>query len=328
MEEALWRNILVDLVLPTTQPVFHYTDAGAIRGMVEDRVLWLTEASAMNDPQEVTQGLEFINGWLRDQPHDDVIETLIKRTEQVESHGHSGVYLLCGSTAEDDINQWERYASGGGGYAVELDPACPLAIRHRRDYVPTAPRTGKMSLGQYASAVATVSPWVRVVYEDNDKDQLLAKFEQWVRSDTAEIDAYAVRLEDLGEGVSDPREDLWDQHIEMVLTGITALSQVMKSRGYRGENEVRVIATSLFNRHSYFRASRYGLAQYVEVVSRGDAALEGFALPYSTDQAALPIKSVMLGPLLSPRNMKTIKDLLSRNDLRKADVKTSSVPFR
>lgn len=312
--------------MPVRERVFHYTDAGALRGMIEDRVLWLTEASAMNDPQEVTQGLKFIKGWLRGRPDDDVITNLIRRTEHVEMSGHSGVYLLCGSTAEDDVNQWERYASGGGGYAVELDAAVPLAVRHRRDSAMVTREPG-MSWLHYASDVATVSPWVRVVYEDSDKDQLLTKFERWVRTDIAEIEAATVGPEDLGEDGSDPRHSMWDAHIDMVLTGITALSQVMKSRGYRGENEVRVIANSLMNRHSNFRATRYGLAQYVEVVSRGSAR-EGVAVSYDTKPAALPIKAVMLGPLLSPRNTQTVKDLLRRNDLRTANVTRSSVPFR
>lgn len=280
----------------------------------------------MNDPQEVTQGLEFIDGWLRDQPRDSVIETLIKRTEQVGRYGHSGVYLLCGSTSEDDINQWERYASGGAGYSVELDPASPLAVRDPRDCVPTR-STAERPIGRSVSELAGVSPWVRVVYEDSEKSQLLAAFERWVRSDIMRVEALAVSLDQPADGEADLLDSLWDQHIEMVLTGITAMSQVMKSQGYRGEQEVRAIATSLTNVHSRFRVTRHGLAQFVEVGSRGDAA-EGVALPSSSELAVLPIKSVRLGPLLSPRNSQTIKDLLRRNGLRGADVKRSCVPFR
>lgn len=332
MSNEPWIYLLSDVIPEVNEPVFHYTDASALQGMVENRVLWATEASAMNDPSEITQGLEFMATWLRRQTPDEAVTELLQTVERVQQEGHSGVYLLCGSTAGDDVNQWARYAADGHGYAVQLDPSVRLGVRQREDRVGHVKGRSPFYVLELG---ARVSPWLPVTYQDAEKERLLEELLDSARRDRDELAAQleeptlAAGLAAKDERASEHAVDLVADHDWRVLSAVTALSQLIKAPGYEGENEVRAVASTALQVNAHFRTTPYGLARYVEVVSnaggRGGTALVPYEDPHPL---VLPITGVMLGPKLSERGEETIRDLLDRNGLRGIKLDTSKLPLR
>src|SRR5437588_10119257 len=49
--------------VPPEVAIFHYTDAGGFKGIVERDQIWLTERTHLNDPTELAYGLKYALDW-------------------------------------------------------------------------------------------------------------------------------------------------------------------------------------------------------------------------------------------------------------------------
>ncbi len=138
-------------VFPPIDPVWHYTNAGGLLGILDEKPgrelaeslalpespvtgafsVWFTDALYLNDPQELIFGrkwlAEAVEQELRtasDLTADDrsdidaALEWVKDPTKVREST--SGAYVACFSTDGDSLSQWRGYA-GGRGYAIAFD---------------------------------------------------------------------------------------------------------------------------------------------------------------------------------------------------------------
>jgi hypothetical protein len=116
--------------------LYHYTDAGGLIGIVEDDVLWATDAEFLNDAQELRYGRE------------EMREALLARAEELSAGGipegsaegsratairsaadhlepggtfaqrqYHSAYVACVCEDGDLLSQWRAYG-GAGGYAI------------------------------------------------------------------------------------------------------------------------------------------------------------------------------------------------------------------
>lgn len=122
---------------PATTPtdlLYHYTDANALKSIVEYKQLWASEALFLNDSQEVVFGIEHIIKQL--EPLLTELKTLPQGPEErwsfqvrvaeyildklrglrEEPNPSARVYVACFCGEPDLLSQWRSY--GRGGYAI------------------------------------------------------------------------------------------------------------------------------------------------------------------------------------------------------------------
>jgi hypothetical protein len=108
----------------STPIVHHYTSAEAAHAMVENRSIWLSEHSAMNDSSEFAYARDRLLALMRDREVD--MDTLARycMVSAVEAL-IEGTGLMLGSLTarRDDLGQWRSYASNGAGCVLGIDAA-------------------------------------------------------------------------------------------------------------------------------------------------------------------------------------------------------------
>jgi len=329
MIEEAWRGLLPEVIKRASGSIYHYTSPSGLLGLVEVHELWATEATGMNDLAEVRQGWIFIRNWLERQPSDPITEILhAASTDNHPASDVTGLFMCCASTRADDANQWRLYAGSARGYAVELDSAIPLAALAREATRPVRANEADTKKGRRRwitlGESATVSPWLHVLYTEDDKEAALQGLADNARRSWNE---------QLAAGFAD------DEHYDVagqefrdgLMTDLARIAQLMKSEGFSGENEVRTIVSVMFDGCSKFRAIDNGVVRYVRLTSAPPGQRRD-ELVYSDDLSnptRLPLQSVTLGPLLhAQNNAATIEALLHRNRYPDASVSHSALLLR
>ena len=110
------------------QPLYHYTDAGALRGILDSDEFWFTDIYHLNDDREFKYGTDLALEVLREHPlrSDKVIEFLHGAlADTVENHLHKlfSVYTASFTGLIDDEGQWDEYGAKGHGCAIALAPS-------------------------------------------------------------------------------------------------------------------------------------------------------------------------------------------------------------
>lgn len=312
MAREHWREFLPESVVKRADaPIYHYTDARGLLGIVQDKVLWATEASGLNDVAEVVQGWDFIRAWLKTQdPDDDVIGDMIEVAlgdgsddEDDWVRSRDGVYVCSASLLGDDANQWRLYGGAARGYAVEFNPMIPLAPFAEGGRPEEWPlRLGNREFWMNPIAPTRVTPWLHVLYSDVEKETALAGLVENART---ALERIVVRvgdgeLNEVGEGVE--RQVAFAS----LRSDLALLARLMKSPGFAGEQEVRMIVSEGTSRVVSFRGTPRGVVRYSRLVTPPKVARLGQAV-YSEEHppdnwTALPIRSVRIGPLIRTSN--------------------------
>lgn len=97
--------------------VYHYTDVGALIGMLESGKIWATHVSRMNDAMEYEIGVSFVGQFIRgnlDRPSGALAEKAISRLRAVDT------FIACYSAARNRLSQWRAYSGLGTGYCIGL----------------------------------------------------------------------------------------------------------------------------------------------------------------------------------------------------------------
>lgn len=89
--------------------IFHYTNLNALISILRNEgiVLWATNASYLNDPSELLQGIELINR--------------LDNTSKIQIDEFKDYYLTSFSDNEDSLVMWNQYGSNGNGCCIGLD---------------------------------------------------------------------------------------------------------------------------------------------------------------------------------------------------------------
>ncbi|MGH7022223.1 MAG: DUF2971 domain-containing protein [Caulobacteraceae bacterium] len=110
------------------EPLYQYTSAAGLQGILESEAMWFTDYRHLNDPSEVRHGMARAQ---------EVFEAAVEGTD-----GRAGLFLkcvadlfshenmatafdfffACFSTAGDDLGQWRAYGDNGRGFAIGFAP--------------------------------------------------------------------------------------------------------------------------------------------------------------------------------------------------------------
>ena len=112
-----------DLGTESVPPViYHYTDSGGLRGIIETGRLWLSDLFSMNDPSELNHSFSIFLDVLKDKAVSPNAQLFAKGLLSfrnrigIEKSGH---YFTCSfSKAGNDLGQWRAYADNGRGYVL------------------------------------------------------------------------------------------------------------------------------------------------------------------------------------------------------------------
>lgn len=285
--------------------------------MVQHRVLWASEAAGMNDRAEVRQGWKKVKKWLNSQPESEAVELLKHVADRPLAAPHQ-VFVLCASTRPDDANQWRLYANGGAGYAVQLDPTVALIALTDSEVEPWT--SGRVSFGA-ATSVVEVGPWLHVLYEADDIDAALQAL-------VDRLNASAEAIERSGFS-QDEKDGAYDMLQSEAYRDVAEIAHLIKEPGFSGENEVRVVVTFFWgDDHIKHRAGRYGVVGYTELAASSDGKQRIHVVPRTDATAALPIRSVRIGPLLHKEHKASVRGFLRKHGHGSVAVRRSKVPLR
>ncbi|WP_460163627.1 DUF2971 domain-containing protein [Pseudomonas sp. S2_F03] len=108
--------------------LFHYTDAGAVKSILENQEFWLTDIRFLNDSQELNDGVVFILDALsalkKKREGDDqfILRAINELRLSFETHishwiDSQPIFVCSFSKSGNQLSQWRAY----GSYAIEFD---------------------------------------------------------------------------------------------------------------------------------------------------------------------------------------------------------------
>jgi hypothetical protein len=118
----------------------HYTNFGALEGIVRNREVWFNSVMSMNDYDEVVKGKQLLEEMAKaDGPLHEVIKSILHHDEELgklfdesyRDHHESDLFdtfVSCWSTCDpgvsdhDNLTMWRGYASEGNGVAIVINP--------------------------------------------------------------------------------------------------------------------------------------------------------------------------------------------------------------
>lgn len=272
-------------------PLFHYTGAHGVRGILNSDRIWASGAQHMNDWMEVVYGYDLMMKALRGLVHHGklpqrsgrVFREVLGAMEQPDSP-FVDAYFAAFCEKGNLLSQWRAYA-GTQGFALEVDP---LALK------------GELTLTTKAPA----------------RNLRLAKVEYQPEQQKKSFRELLDRLIQTVEKEHGRGERVEATLAEFVRVVLSSWAATVKHPGFEEEQEWRVIFQPMITTEERYhsteefviRVEDYALVTHVELMpaevlpSRGKKPLK------------LPIKSITCGPNVSMRSTARALEILLRNN--------------
>ncbi len=287
-------------------PLFHYTGAHGMRGILNSDRIWASGAQHMNDWMEVVYGYDIMMSALRSLVGSDnlpsrsqaVFTDVLRAMEQPDSP-FVDAYFAAFCEKGNLLSQWRAYA-GTQGFAVEVDP---LVIK------------GELTLTTKAPARN-----LRLAKVEYDPEQQKKGFRQLLEELMETIEAQ--------HGTSDRLQGTLAEFVRIVPSSWAA---TVKHPGFEEEQEWRVIFQPMITVEEKYhsteefviRVEDFELVTHVEL-------MPSKVLPHHARQEPkLPIKSITCGPNVSMRStMRALEILLRNNGYEGVKIHKSEIPAR
>lgn len=220
-----------DPLMGQTAPdqLFHYTTYGGLRGIIESRSLWLSDARFLNDRNEIRHFHQRLRAAIDrrllasvagSDEHQILVEFLRWRESfsDTDDWPHSPIYVASFCTDPDLISQWQGYAAGGGvAIGFDTKQLRSWAFRHKDD-------AGRRAyLG-------------RCIYDDAEKDSVLDTFLFDILKSALPL------LSNAGPMASIPLYQTLD--FQGRLDELYYISALFKDKSFKAESEWRIVITT------------------------------------------------------------------------------------
>jgi hypothetical protein len=123
-------------------PLYHYTDARGLKGIIESETIWFTDYRHLNDPSELTHGIKMAHDVMsnsrgREDPHGrEFMDCLADMLSTKNFSGRFEFFIASFSRDRDELSQWRAYADNGRGYAIGFAPRVFRIEESRPDLKP------------------------------------------------------------------------------------------------------------------------------------------------------------------------------------------------
>lgn len=116
-----------------SEPLYHYTDANGLLGILTSGKLWATEIRFLNDPSELTYGLSIVHEALERASQRrgldfDAIRTWLASSLDLKEQ-LTQVYVVSFCADGDLLSQWRAYGGSGDGCSIEFSAECFRGLR-------------------------------------------------------------------------------------------------------------------------------------------------------------------------------------------------------
>ena len=276
---------------------YHYATRSGFRGIVEQREIWATHASYLNDPGEMQYALDVIDesadqGFLSKLQHPVEIFQVLRILRRDADERRFAIFIAAFSEHSDSLGQWRAYGENGGGYAIGLEI-----------------ELGDSPFGfEPAMAIGLTPPAaLRCIYDRKKQLDAVRPFRELL-----------VKLDVMMADRHHDAEHLLQAAIPALLRLAVHYSIVLKHPAYEEEKEVRLIALAREESAAgcvRFRESSHGLAPYV-------------VIPLVKGDKKVPIKEVVTGPKQSHGAVAGTRLYLASNFYADFQVRPSATPFR
>lgn len=273
--------------------LFHYTDLIALKGILGEDDLWLTNCRFCNDDGEMRYGYRIAH---------DVIEEELRAKpgnrpffERLRAHldplAPDDVYICCFCIGSNLLSQWRAYGANGTGVSFEIE----------------AKQFGWATGDQMP--LGAMRLW-RVEYEEAEQKDIIRA---------------AIKF-----GRDKPARPV-EQRARAAAEAIRFFIPTFKSKDFSEEQEYRLIFTPGPNClvPADFRISRQTLVPYYSLRKLLVAASKALPGDHFAEGAKLPIVKVLVGP--SPRgllNKESIRMLLAQCAYSHVPVDVSQISYR
>lgn len=272
-------------------PIYHYTDASGLLGIISTNRLWATDINFLNDPSEGQLFPERVIDFMRQKPSGltpleaRIVEGIAARLANKAGIVRTFSVSFCGNG--DLLSQWRGYGSFGSGYAVGFEPK----------YMPH-PQLGHL---------------VEVRYDFDAGIQDMA------------LDLLSIYVEASAKWDS-VLEGFFDEAANTILD----LSLCFKDESYREECETRILARPHDKQDDLckveaplgFRARGADIVPYINL------AIDHMR-PTDKQPPLLPIRRIVTGPGVDyHRNKLSLERLLAAHGYHGVEIAPSAIPFR
>lgn len=274
------------------EPLFHYTDAAGLRGIVTNETMWFTSIFHLNDPSELGYGIEMTN---------EILEARCGRSERVarfckwmnhlliKSGGEMfGFFVASFSRSGNDLGQWRAYADDARGVAICLNP----------------------SLFQIVDVASDLEThFIARVHYDRS---------HCIRRVSEAIDE-AIRAFEAGATfISSPAEErsFGKELARQLAAPLLWYAATSKHEAYAHENETRLLAVNDIRK----------LAPFTETRVRGSSLVPYIPVPLRVRSPGA-LKKIILGPASRDFADDAVLALLRRHGLPTEIVEKSEIPY-
>src|SRR5438128_2429934 len=102
-----------------TEPLYHYTDGNGLKGILENGQVWFTDYRHLNDPSELTHGIDMARDVARllGNGADGRVRLFLENFADLFTHRNFDTtlefFIASFSRARDDLGQWRAYSGDG-----------------------------------------------------------------------------------------------------------------------------------------------------------------------------------------------------------------------
>ncbi len=110
----------------SVKDLYHYTDLGGLKGIIEGGDLWLTHLRFSNDHEEFTHGKEIVRGVIdaRIKNAPSKMAGFLKRLKGLlDQPVADGIYICCFCEKNNLLSQWRGYGANGSGVCIKFEKA-------------------------------------------------------------------------------------------------------------------------------------------------------------------------------------------------------------
>jgi hypothetical protein len=283
------------------EPLYHYTNGHGLKGILESGRVWFTDYRHLNDPSELTHGIDMARDIARRLATgtDGLVRLFLETFVDLFRHENFAstleFFIASFSRDGDDLGQWRAYADNGKGFAIGFPPHMfsigdPIPGRLPEFVGPVRYKIGEVC-GRHAAALEEV---IAILL---DTEKANSDFVRDRAISTSFLDQFV-------------REIIAQPLIWNCLTS--------KHPAYEHEQEVRLVIMGMPRHLSPYVATRFRGSEIVPYISH--------PMPLREPNNVGPI---VVGPAAPPDAERTVRGLLVSLGLdANIVVSRSAIPYR
>jgi len=301
-----WVDLREHMVTAPSEdlPLYHYTNASGLTGILSCGDIWLTNILHLNDPSEFAYGMGLAKDLMRErlEKEQPIAQGLLALMAAALGEAKTftsvmGFFVASFSSNGDELEQWRAYGDDGRGFSIGVAPKVfQMSSLIER---PKRPPNEAIILS-------------RVIYDE----QTAVQRQRTVIDKIVQIASRFASSDYLQDSTA--LKQFYIKMLSGFLTAIVWNSITTKHPAYRAEQETRVI---LLN-------ESVALAPYVKTRVRGSEIVP--YIPFQMDlRAPGAIAGVVVGPAAALQAEHGVKCLLQSQEIDRNDVISGSkIPYR